>query len=46
MPDYSDIEMAIEYVSSAPEGTNRAVYDKASRRFFYASVFVASGIPG
>ncbi|MBI3985842.1 MAG: hypothetical protein HY343_02900 [Lentisphaerae bacterium] len=39
MPEYSDIEMAIEYVSSAPEGTNRVVYDKVSRRFFYASDF-------
>ncbi|MBI3987145.1 MAG: hypothetical protein HY343_09505 [Lentisphaerae bacterium] len=47
MPEYSDIELAIEYVSGAPEGTNRVVYDKVARRFFYASDFSGENeIPG
>ena len=37
MPEYSDIESAIEYVSSAPRYTNRAVYEKRTARFLYAS---------
>lgn len=37
MPEYSDIELAFEFVSSAPHGTNRAVFDRATGRFLYAS---------
>jgi hypothetical protein len=37
MPEFSDIELAIEYVSSAPHHTNRAVYDKQTGRILYAS---------
>ena len=37
MPTYNDIEMAFDYVSCAPYGTNRAVYDKVADRFLYAS---------
>jgi hypothetical protein len=37
MPEYTDIETAIDYVSSAPRYTNQAVYDKRTAQFFYAS---------
>ena len=37
MPTYSDIELAFEYVSGAPYGTNRVIYDKDADRFLYES---------
>ncbi len=37
MPEYSDIELAIAHVSSAPRYTSRAVYDKRTSRFLYES---------
>ena len=37
MPTYNDIEMAFDYVSSSPYGTNRVVYDKTADRLLYAS---------
>lgn len=37
MPEYSEIESAIDYVSSAPLHTNRAVYDKRTALFLYES---------
>jgi len=37
MPKFIDIEMAFDFVSGAPYGENRAVYDKVSGEFLYES---------
>jgi hypothetical protein len=37
MPHYMDIESAFEYVGSSFSGGNRAVYDKATDKFYYQS---------
>jgi len=37
MPTFNEVEMAFDYVSSAPYGTNRVVYDKTADRLLYAS---------
>ena len=37
MPTYDDLESAFYFVSCNFEDTNRAVYDKVTDQFFYAS---------
>jgi hypothetical protein len=36
-PTYLDLESAFQYVSSAPYGSHRVLYDKAADRFLYQS---------
>lgn len=37
MPKYSEIEWAFDFVSAAPYESNRAVYDKLTGQFLFAS---------
>lgn len=37
MPTYSEIEWAFDFVNSQPPGTNSAVYDPSTKRFYIES---------